>query len=233
MRRSAANLRRHYYHPFALPREVEGLDLLPHWLAGEAGDVSWADACTLQERVCEAGRAPKRITDAGFRAPMNYAYHLDAGRFGAYLARLAKSLGVQHLLGTVSRVDLAQMRDELKAMIHFARDGGLAREPKFNEVPWLTRDIKDIAFSGDGEPTMIHNFSECVQVVADVKREEGLDRTKIVLITDAAGLDTADVRRGLELMDANHGEVWAKLDAGSEGYYKLVNRTTVRFDRSN
>jgi len=133
--------------------------------------------------------------------------------------------------GKVSRVDLAQMRDELKAMIHFARDGGLAREPKFNEVPWLTRDIKDVAFSGDGEPTMIHNFSECVQAVAEVMRAGGLDRAKIVLITDAAGLDTADVRRGLELMDANRGEVWAKLDAGSEGYYKLVNRTTVRFDR--
>ena len=133
--------------------------------------------------------------------------------------------------GKVSNVDLNQMRDELKAMIHFARDGGLAREPKFNEVPWLTRDIKDIAFSGDGEPTMIANFAECVQTVADVKRELGLDKPKIVLITDAAGLDKADVRRGLEIMDANNGEVWAKLDAGSEGYYKIVNRTTVRFDR--
>ena len=133
--------------------------------------------------------------------------------------------------GKVSNVDLNQMRDELKAMIHFARDGGLAREPKFNEVPWLTRDIKDIAFSGDGEPTMIANFAECVQTVADVKRELGLDKVKIVLITDAAGLDKTDVRRGLEIMDANNGEVWAKLDAGSEGYYKIVNRTTVRFDR--
>lgn len=133
--------------------------------------------------------------------------------------------------GRVSTVDLNQMRDELKAMIHFARDGGLAREPKFNEVPWLMRDIKDIAFSGDGEPTMIQNFAECVQVAAEVKRAEGLDRTKLVLITDAAGLDKADVKRGFEIMDAHNGEVWAKLDAGTEGYYKIVNRTTVRFDR--
>jgi wyosine [tRNA(Phe)-imidazoG37] synthetase (radical SAM superfamily) len=123
------------------------------------------------------------------------------------------------------------MRDELAAMIHFARDGGLAKEPKFNEVPWLARDIKDIAFSGDGEPTMIHNFAECVQTVADVKHAEGLDKTKIVLITDAAGLDKADMRRGLEIMDANNGEVWGKLDAGTEAYFHLVNRTTIRFDR--
>ncbi len=134
--------------------------------------------------------------------------------------------------GKVSNVDLAQMRDELKAMIHFARDGGLGREPKFNELPpFLTRNIKDIAFSGDGEPTMIANFAECVQAVADIKRAEGLDKTKIVLISDAAGLDKADVRRGLDIMDANNGEVWGKLDAGTEDYFKLVNRTNIRFDR--
>jgi len=134
--------------------------------------------------------------------------------------------------GKVSKVDLNQMRDELKAMIHFVRDGGLAREPKFDELPsFITRNVKDIAFSGDGEPTLIHNFAECVQVVADVKLLAGLAKTRIVLITDAAGLDKADVRRGLEIMDAHHGEIWGKLDAGTETYFKLVNRTTVRFDR--
>ena len=133
--------------------------------------------------------------------------------------------------GTVSRVDLNQLRDELAAMIHFAQDGGLAKEPKFNEVPWLTRDVRDIAFSGDGEPTMIANFEEVVQVVADVKREAGLHTTKIVLITDAAGLDKASVKRGLELMDVNAGEVWGKLDAGTPDYFKLVNRSNVRFER--
>jgi len=102
----SAGRRRHYYHPFALPREAEDLELLPYWLLGEAGPVSWADAATLQEKVCDAGRAPKRDNDAGFRGPMNYAYHLDAGRFGAWLAKLAKGLGVQHVVGTVSRVEL-------------------------------------------------------------------------------------------------------------------------------
>jgi wyosine [tRNA(Phe)-imidazoG37] synthetase (radical SAM superfamily) len=133
--------------------------------------------------------------------------------------------------GQVSGVDLSQMRDELLAMIRFARDGGLAKEPKFDEAPWLTRDVKDIAFSGDGEPTMIHNFAECVQAVAEVRHAEGLSRTRIVLITDAAGLDKADVKRGLEIMDANQGEVWGKLDAGTESYFKSVNRSTVRFNR--
>jgi len=134
--------------------------------------------------------------------------------------------------GKVSSVDLNQMRDELAAMIHFVRDGGLAKEPKFDELPsFITRNVKDIAFSGDGEPTMIHNFAECAEAVAEVKRREGLDKTRMVLITDAAGLDKADVKHGLEIMDAHNGEVWGKLDAGTEAGFKRVNRTTIRFDR--
>ena len=53
----------------------------------------------------------------------------------------------------------------------------------------------------------------------------------MVLITDAAGLDKADVKRGLEIMDAHNGEVWGKLDAGTAAGFKRVNRTTIRFDR--
>jgi tryptophan halogenase len=97
----------HYYHPFALPREEGGLELLPYWLLGVAGgDASFADAVTLQEQVCEAGRAPKRVSDAGFRGPMNYAYHLDAGRFATFLCDVAKELGVTRLIGNVEAVNL-------------------------------------------------------------------------------------------------------------------------------
>ena len=103
---SVNNGRRHYYHPFALPRRSDNLELLPYWLSGEAGDSSFADAVTLQEKVCDAGRAPKRESDAGFHGPMNYAYHLDAVRFGKYLGSLARELGVEHRVGTVERVEL-------------------------------------------------------------------------------------------------------------------------------
>lgn len=129
-------------------------------------------------------------------------------------------------------LDIRRMAEELSALVHYVRDGGLGTESKFAGLPAdLTRTIRDIAFSGDGEPTMVQNFAECVRTVADIRTAEGLVDTKLVLITDAAGLDKADVRRGLEILDANHGEIWAKLDAGTEAYYRKVNRTTVRFER--
>jgi wyosine [tRNA(Phe)-imidazoG37] synthetase (radical SAM superfamily) len=133
--------------------------------------------------------------------------------------------------GKAREVALPQLRAELTALIRLVKSGELARQPKFLEVPELTRDIRDLAFSGDGEPTMIQHFAECVQAVADIKRAENLAATKIVLITDAAGLDKTDVKRGLEIMDANQGEIWGKLDAGTEAYYGQVNRSHIRFDR--
>ena len=133
--------------------------------------------------------------------------------------------------GRAARVDVPQMSAELRALIQWVRDGRLPLDPRFRDIGDLTGTIKDIAFSGDGEPTMAPNFAACVAAVAEVKKSENLAETKIVLITDAAGLDKADVRAGLAILDANQGEIWGKLDAGTEAYYRLVNRSHIRFDR--
>lgn len=133
--------------------------------------------------------------------------------------------------GKAGSVDPGQLREELLAIVRAAKSGELALLDKFHDARNWARLIKDIAFSGDGEPTMIPNFAACVQVAADVRRDEGLTGTNLVLITDAAGLDKADVRRGLEILDATGGEIWAKLDAGTEAYFRLVNRSHIRFDR--
>ena len=78
---------------------------------------------------------------------------------------------------------------------------------------------------------MINNFADCVETVVEVQQSESLEEAKIVLITDAAGLDKTDVQRGLGIMDAHNGEVWGKLDAGTEAYYNTVNRSSVKFER--
>jgi wyosine [tRNA(Phe)-imidazoG37] synthetase (radical SAM superfamily) len=128
-------------------------------------------------------------------------------------------------------VDLAVLEAELRAMIACWKDGGLFREPPFSGAPPEVRRLNDLAFSGDGEPTTFGPFDRACELAARVKRETVGDGVKIVLITDAAGLDREAVKRGLEVLDANQGEIWGKLDAGTEAHYRLVNRTSVRFDR--
>lgn len=130
-----------------------------------------------------------------------------------------------------TRLDVRRLHDELLDLVRRVKNGELLAMQRFSEAPELASEIKDIAFSGDGEPTMIPNFCECVEAVVEVKVEEKLSNTKLVLITDAAGLDKADVRRGLALMDKHQGEIWGKLDAGTDAYYRLVNRSHVQFGR--
>jgi wyosine [tRNA(Phe)-imidazoG37] synthetase (radical SAM superfamily) len=127
----------------------------------------------------------------------------------------------------VKKFDLAIAEQELREMLEMVRSGEIAQHPPFNSVPRELIRLNDIALSGDAEPTTLPNFAETIQMIARVKPTDA----KIVLITDAGGLDRPDVKRGLEIMDANNGEVWAKLDAGTEDYFKLINRTKIPFAR--
>jgi tryptophan halogenase len=97
----------HYLHPFEFPHGVDGTELLPHWLLGEAGpEAALADAVTIQKTVADLSLAPKRTHDADYGGPLNYAYHFDAFRFAALLATVAKESGVRHLADTIDSVNL-------------------------------------------------------------------------------------------------------------------------------
>jgi wyosine [tRNA(Phe)-imidazoG37] synthetase (radical SAM superfamily) len=52
-----------------------------------------------------------------------------------------------------------------------------------------------------------------------------------VVITNATLFHRPRVRETLGFLDRHNGEVWAKLDAGTEAYYHLIERTTIKFDR--
>ena len=128
---------------------------------------------------------------------------------------------------TATKFDLVVAEEELRTLIDIVQSGEIAQHPPFDSVPKDKLHLNDIALSGDAEPTTLPKFSQAIETIARVKPKG----VKIVLITDAGGLDRPDVKRGLELMDKNNGEVWAKLDAGTEEYFKLINRTKIPFAR--
>ncbi|MBV8503573.1 MAG: tryptophan 7-halogenase [Paucibacter sp.] len=107
--------RHEFFHPFEAPFYAEGLNLVPYWLLqDEATRLPFARAVTIQERVAQARRAPRRTHEAPYTAPLNYAYHFDALKLARLLADHARMLGVGHVEGTVSRVAL----DEAGAIAH-------------------------------------------------------------------------------------------------------------------
>jgi flavin-dependent dehydrogenase len=90
--------RHSFLHPFEAPSYADGTSLVPYWLLqGEDERRPFAEAVTIQARVAEAKRAPKRPHESDFSGPLNYAYHFDAAKLGDVLARRAKALGVRHL----------------------------------------------------------------------------------------------------------------------------------------
>jgi wyosine [tRNA(Phe)-imidazoG37] synthetase (radical SAM superfamily) len=126
-------------------------------------------------------------------------------------------------------VEVQRLTAELDAAVELVTTGRLYEQRKFCETPVPLRRLNDIALSGDGEPTTYRNFNEVISVCADVRRRHRLDEVKLVLITNASMFHREHVRRGLETLDAANGEIWAKLDAGTEAYYKLVARSPIPF----
>ncbi|MES3152794.1 tryptophan halogenase family protein [Sphingomonas faeni] len=116
-----------YYHPLNPPAGAGEVDLSPYWLGlGLPGDDatqgagvqsgvegrSFADWVDYQSALCDAGLAPKTITAPEYGGHANYAYHLDAGKFATLLRDHAVgSLGVEHVIGDVVRVNRADNGD--------------------------------------------------------------------------------------------------------------------------
>jgi wyosine [tRNA(Phe)-imidazoG37] synthetase (radical SAM superfamily) len=128
-------------------------------------------------------------------------------------------------------VEIEQLLTELEATLRLVTSGELFQHPKFLDTPIPLRRLNDMAFSGDGEPTTYRNFDQIIAACADLKRRLGLNAVKMLLITNASMFHRPHVERGLEILDQNNGEIWAKLEAGTEEYFKLVDRTTISFQQ--
>jgi wyosine [tRNA(Phe)-imidazoG37] synthetase (radical SAM superfamily) len=126
-------------------------------------------------------------------------------------------------------VDLKRLLSELEDTLRLVVSSELFAHEKFASIPPELRRLNDIAFSGDGEPTTYRNFDEIIAACAALKRRMGLDAVKLVLITNASMFHRPHVERGLAILDANNGEIWAKLDAGTAEYFQLVDRTPIPF----
>lgn len=100
-----------YSHPFTVPIDYADTNLVPHWLA-LTGAPPFADAVTPQTALFADCLAPKQITTPEYAFVVNYAYHLDAGKFAELLRRhCTGELGVRHIKANVSQVNAAENGD--------------------------------------------------------------------------------------------------------------------------
>ncbi|MRW93904.1 tryptophan 7-halogenase [Duganella sp. FT80W] len=117
----------YYFHPFSLPQGFGEINLPEQWQA-LGGGIPFADLVSHQPHLCVQGRAPKQAQTPEFAAVANYGYHLDAGKFGAFLRQhCLEKLGVQYVPDHVVAINPAPDGDiaSLQTQKHGALEGDL------------------------------------------------------------------------------------------------------------
>jgi len=91
------------------------------------------------------------------------------------------------------------------------------------QIPNEQRAIKDIAISGNGEPTSCKTFDRIVEWIGAVCGEFGLlGKIKLVLISNGSLMHKPVVQKGVKRWGEFGGEVWFKVDsATAEGMLRI------------
>ncbi len=127
---------------------------------------------------------------------------------------------------TELRLDPAVMRVELERTLEWVQSGAIATRPCYGRAPAQLLQLQHVALSGDGEPTHCPDFVAGVEAVVHLRACGRFPFFKFVLITNASGLHRPEVQEGLKHFTALD-EIWAKLEAGTNGYMRRVNRPDI------
>jgi len=117
---------------------------------------------------------------------------------------------------------LEQMEEDLRCAIINAKE---------RNIP-----IKDICFSGNGEPTISPAFKDAFKLAEKIHSQEAglmkIASTKIVIITNGAGLLQNDIFSFLKDAAANSSvDIWLKADAGTSDWYQKINRCALQYEK--
>ncbi|MBS1144479.1 MAG: radical protein [Proteobacteria bacterium] len=117
-------------------------------------------------------------------------------------------------------IDLECLERELAGFLDDALHGDFMQR----QVPAEVRQLKDVAFSGNGEPTSAAEFAEAVDVVGQVLSRFGQNgRLPVRLITNGSLMHRDNVQVGIRRLAELGGEVWFKIDRASPEEVAEIN----------
>jgi len=112
---------------------------------------------------------------------------------------------------------LDQMETDLRAAIDNA---------KKQNIP-----IKDICFSGNGEPTLSPIFSGAFKIAENIRAELATN-SQLVVISNGTGILQPQIFSLLKEACTNPAvNIWLKLDAGTPAWYKKINRCQIPYEK--
>ncbi|MGZ8903869.1 MAG: radical SAM protein [Methylobacter sp.] len=124
-------------------------------------------------------------------------------------------------IGAAPEMDFQLLEDELRFFLDDVLGGDFYERFHVHEDQ---RVIKDIAISGNGEPTSLKDFARAVALIGQVATEVGvLPHSNFVLITNGSLVHQSKVQEGLKRLKEYGGEVWFKLDSATDQGRAFIN----------
>lgn len=130
--------------------------------------------------------------------------------------------------GSPPPIDMALLEQELRQFLDYALHGDFM----MRYVAEGDRQLQDIAFSGNGEPTSAKELPEVLVMLETVLNEFNLlakaNPIKVRLISNGSLMDKDTVLASLKHLAKLNGEVWFKLDAGTQAGIARINDVNIK-----
>jgi wyosine [tRNA(Phe)-imidazoG37] synthetase (radical SAM superfamily) len=127
--------------------------------------------------------------------------------------------------GSAPEINLELLQQELGEFITGFMQG--VNYERF-KIPAGNRTIRDIAISGNGEPTTAPEFDQIIDAIGHTLRETNIPPgTKLVLITNGSLIQRPAVQKGIKSLFRFNGEVWFKLDSVTNAGMRRINNANI------
>jgi wyosine [tRNA(Phe)-imidazoG37] synthetase (radical SAM superfamily) len=136
----------------------------------------------------------------------------------------------RNIPGKSLALDLNLLEQEILSLIEEYKKNGLTGFSNFKEIAEEKRLIRDICLSGDGESTLVPEFKEVCQLMLKIQKQFTEYPLQLTLITNATHLQFPKVREGLSLLTSFWGEIWGKLDAGTDAWFRQINGSSMSLE---
>jgi pyruvate-formate lyase-activating enzyme len=130
--------------------------------------------------------------------------------------------------GSAPTLDLMSLETELRSFTNELICGDFLER----HVPETSRVLRDFAISGNGEPTSSPQFAEAIEIIGRIRASHPrLETLPIVLITNGSLADRKPVQAAMARLAELGGNIWFKLDRGSDDGLRRTNNITTHATR--